>query len=455
MKFLVIGAGSVGTSLSQRLTAHHYDVTLVERNEAHIGRAVQGLDVQIITGNGCSPEVLSRGGIGTADYVVAVTDSDEVNIATCLVARLMNPQAKRIARIRDLDLLHRDIGAHALKEYFDLIINPDQAAAEHLLQLFKVAGAKEVVDFCDGKLRVLGITLSEHSPYINKTLSELTEIRKQLDVLIIGIVRASGLIVPRGSDRLLPGDTVYCMTAPDKTSLLFEMAGRSYSEGRSAIVWGGGALGKSIAHALELQGTKVKLIAAEAESTTELVDDLPHTLILTGEGTDQNLLLEENIQECDAFMAVTSDEEDNILSALLAKKLGARTSMAMVNNSMYFPLVHAIGVDVVVSSRLAAAAAIFSHIHSGSILTEFSLRYLGAGFIEVIVAEGASLAGVPIQDAKVPHGILIAAIVREDQFFIPGGTDVVEVGDRVLVFITQGLERKLEKLLGVKLEFFL
>jgi len=455
MKFIIVGAGAVGTSLSRRLVAQQHDVCLIERHENKLSKALANVDLDIIYGNGCSPEVLARAGINTADYVVSVANFDEVNIAVCLVAKLMNEKAKRVARIRDISLVHKEIIPQDLSNYFDLIINPDLAAAEHLLQLFKVAGAKEVVDFCDGRLRVLGITLSENSPYINKKLSELSEIRSKFPILILGIVRANSLLVPRGGDRLLPGDIIYCITEPERTAVLFEMAGRTYSEGRSAIIWGGGVLGRSLAHSLESQGTKVKLIISEQEAELELVDELSSTLILTGEGTDQALLEEENISDSDAFFAVTADEEDNILSALLAKKLGARTSMALVNKAMYLPLVHAIGVDVVVSSRIAAAGAIFSHIHSGSIISECSLRHLGAGFIEVEATSQMPLVDKTLEEAKIPYGILMAAIVRDDQFFIPSGKDAVKVGDRLVIFVTQGAEKKLEKLLNIKLEFFL
>lgn len=455
MKFIIIGAGSVGTTLSERLVLHQHDVTLVERNEERGQKELGHLDVRLIYGNGCSPEVLLKAGIENADFFVAVANSDEANIAACVAANLLNPSIKRIARIRDITLQNEKIPSIRLREYFDLIINPDLAAAEHLLKLFKFAGAREVIDFCDGKLRVLGITIAEESPYVGKRLRDLSPLREQYPVLILGIVRANNLIVPRGSDRLLPGDIIYCIGQSDQTGNLFQMAGRKLTHGKRAMIWGGGPLGRSLAQALEREGTEVKLIVSESQSNSELIDSFDSTLVLTGEGTDQALLEEENVKEVDAFIAVTDDEEDNIIAALLAKKLGAHSSMAMVNKAMYLPLVHAIGVDVVVSSRIAAAAAIFAHIHADALVSEFSLRHLGAGFVEIVADRKMSLVGKPIRDSQMPKGLLIAAVVRGEQFFIPTGNDVIQGGDRLVIFVTKGVEKKLEKLLNIKLDFFL
>ena len=451
MRFILLGAGDVGTTLAERLVGEQHDVTLIDKDEQAISRIPASLDIEVIQGNGCSPEVLLRAGIRTADYVISVANIDEVNIAACLIAKLINPGAKRVARIRDIDLVHAEISPEHVHEYFDLIINPDQAAADYLLRLFKVAGAKEVIDFCDEKLRVLGIRVSEDSPFVNRKLKELIELREKLTVLILAIVRNDELHIPRGNDTVLRDDILYCITIPEKTGVLFEMAGKTLSAGRSAMIWGGGSLGRSLAHALESQGTKIKLIVSKEESTVEL----PHSLILTGDGKDRNLLVEENIKEIDAFIAATPDEEDNILSALLARKLGARTSMALVNKASYLPLVHSIGVDVVVSSRMAAAGAIFSHIHSDSIVSEFSLRHHGASFIEIVLTKDMPLSGKTLAQAKIPRGILIAAIVHEDTVAIPTGEHRIEAGDRVVIFCVDGMQSKLEKLLNMKLEFTL
>jgi trk system potassium uptake protein TrkA len=454
MKFLVIGAGAVGTSLCSRLVADQHDVTMIERNEANVDKVVSSLDLEILYGNGCSPELLVRAGIHTADYVIAVASIDEVNVTACLAAKLLNPNAKRIARIRDIDFNHAGIPEETLKDTFDLIINPDHAAAQYLLKLFQFPGAKEVVDFCDGKLRVLALEIKEGAPMANKALSEFAALENQFPMLVISIVRGDKLIVPRGNDVIKPGDVLYFITVPEKTSVLFEATGSTLTVGSSAMIWGGGSLGRALAQTLEQHGVKIKLIVSEDDPALEIIDELKNTLVLAGDGKDQQLLEEENIGNVDAFIAATSDEEDNILSSLLAKKLGVRTSMALVDRATYSSLVSAIGVDVAVSARIAAATEIFHHIHSESVISEFSMKHLNAGFIEIAIDVDSPIANKALNELKVPHGIIISAIVRGREIFIPRGDAEIYPHDRVVIFVTRASQKKLEKLLDTKMEFF-
>lgn len=455
MRFIVLGAGDVGTTLASQLEQEQHDVVLIDRQEARLLQAASHLDVQTLLGNGAFPDVLVKAGLHTADYFIAVADQDEVNISACVTAHLLNPAAKRIARIREISFEHKDILPEHVKELFDLTINPIQAAADYLLRLFRVAGAREVIDFCDGKLQVIALDVKPQSPFIGKKLRELADLKEKLHMLIIAIIRDGELVVPRGNDELHPDDTVYCITPPERVGVLFEMVGSSFAPAKSAMIWGGGPLGRTLAHQLEARGIQVKLIIAEHETTTELVDEFQHILVLTGDGKDRELLLEENIHEIDVFVAATADEEDNILAALLAKKLGARATMALVNKASYLPLVHAIGVEVVVSSRAAAASAIFSHIHTESLISEFSLRHLGAGFVEVLVEKTMPIAGKSIARAGIPHGILCASMTRGDELIIPTGNTELLVGDKLVLFITKGAHVKLEKLLGRKIEMLL
>lgn len=454
MKFIIIGAGAVGTSLSQRLANEQHDVVLIEMYEENLDRVAASLDLEILLGNGCSPELLVRAGINTADYVIAVADVDEVNIAACLIAKLINPLAKRIARIRNIDLVHKEIAIEHVREYFDLIINPDQAAADYLLQLFQVPGAKEIVDFCDGKLRVLALPITTGAALAGRQMSTLSDLKELYPMLVIAILRRNKLIVPRGKDVIQPGDLVYFITTPEKTSVIFEMAGRTFMQGRSAIIWGGNFIGRSLVHGLEEQGVQVKFIVSDPELAAEVVDEFNNALVLNGYGTDQDLLIEENIREADAFISVTPDEENNILASLLAKRLGAKIVMGLINKSTYLTLVNAIGIDVAVSSRLSAARAIFRHVHSESVISEFSLRNLGAGFIEVLADKKMPICSKSLKDLNVPHGIIFSAIVRGEEVIIPRGEDAIEAGDRVLLFVRGTAQKKLEKLLGVKMEFF-
>ncbi|RMG43393.1 MAG: Trk system potassium transporter TrkA [Candidatus Dadabacteria bacterium] len=457
MKFIVVGAGDVGCSLSGRLAKNRHDVVLIDLNDDTLSKITTTLDVQPLPGNGCSPEILSKAGIHTADYVVSVADIDQVNISVCLISKLMNPEAKRIARIRDISLVHNDIPEDVLKEYFDLIINPDQAAINYMLQSLRAPGAKELVDFGDGQLRLIGLRIMPASPILNRSLASLKEYRENMPVLLIAIKRRNRLIVPTGNDQVKLNDVIYAISTPAQTARLFELAGKKLIKPKRVMLWGNGQVARSLSVALEQRGVQVKLIVDPDQDlpSVDVFDDLKKTLILKGRGTDQSLLLEENIGEFDSFIAVTRDEADNIIAALLAKRLGAKTCMALLNSVSYLPLVSAVGVDVAVSSRLAAATAIFNHIHAESLISEISIADQEAGFVEFYANADLPFIDMPIKSIKFPYGIIVAAILRKGRVIIPKGSDMICEGDRVAIFVLRSAFKKLEKMLKIKLELLL
>lgn len=452
MKFIIVGAGDVGLSLSERLTNNQHDVILIEKNDHALNRIPSYLDLQILIGNGCSPEILLKAGIETADYFIAVADVDEVNVAACLAARMINPAVKRVARLRDINFDVPEIERKLKEEYFNLIINPDFAGARYLYQLFHFPGAKDVAEFAEGRLRVVGININKNSPYANALISSVRSIQSESPILIIAIIRDNTIIVPRGTDKIRPGDVVYALSEPHKTAALFKLAGHDLQEPSSAMIWGSTPLARFLTRQLEQNDIHVKLIMDPDDIQPEIVDEFESVLLLKGAGTDQNLLIEENVAGTDSFIAASSNQEDNILAALLAKQLGARTAMAVVNSSAYLSLVETIGVDVVVSTQLAAASEIFRHIHAGSVVSEFSLRERAATFMEFQVTESFPLLGKPIQDLAIPTGVLIVSIVRNDEIIIPSGENQIKVGDDIIIFFVRFAAKKLERLLEMDLE---
>lgn len=452
MKFILIGAGDVGISLSERLVHANYEVTLIEKSESAISKIPPHLDCQIIHGNGCSPEVLLKAGINTANYLIAVTEIDEVNIATCLMAKLINPAIKRVGRVRLINLYHKEISQDHLSEYFDLIINPAQAGAEYMTQLYQVPGARDIIEFAEGKLRVIGVKVANQSKYCNTRINSLKDHYPNSPLLVIALIRGDSLIVPRGNDELKAGDLMYAIAENEYTNVLFEIAGRPIKQPDNVMIWGGSTLTLPLTHYMENLGVKVKLILDESEINEELVDQFDNILVLHGRGTDQELLLEENIKSFDTFIAASPAEEDNILAALLAKKLGAGTTMALVNKRAYLQLVSAIGVDVVVSTEVAAASQIFRHIHSEDVVSEFTLGFQPASFIEIQAKTSDSIAGKAIQDLKFPTGTLIAAIERAGTVIIPDGSQVIEKEDTLVIFALHQSIKKLQKVLDINLE---
>lgn len=450
MKFVIVGAGDVGTSLADRLVSSGHDVVVIEKSEAAIAKVPASLDAQVIQGDGCSPEVLSDA-LRDSDYFVAASDVDEVNVTACLVAKLLSPDTKRIVRLRYLNLAYQELEKDQLNEYFDLVINPELAGAEHVLSLFKAFGAKDVVEFADGKLRVVGTQVTPRSALVGERVKSLKKMQVEFPLLAIAIVRDGELLVPRGGDKILAGDTVYSIAPPDKTESLLELMGVTPQRPRHVIIWGGSDFACFLATAFADAGIAVKLIVNDVELARRLVGSNSSVLLLQGYGTDENLLAQENINSADAFVAASTREEDNILAALLAKQLGAHFTIALVNRATYTSLVSRIGVDVVISSHVAAAAAIFRHIHASSVLSEFSLSNRGGEFVE-LRAENHQLCGKRLEEIKFPFGALVAAIVRNGNVIIPGGQDMIEEGDLVVLFVAQAAKKRLQKLLDVQLE---
>ena len=451
MKFVVIGAGNVGLNLAERLVNSRHDVILIDKNEAVLQHVPTSLDIQVIIGNGCSPQVLASAGLAGADYLIAATDVDEVNISACLVGKWLSPSTKRVARLRYMGLDDQYVSKKQTDEYFDLIINPDQAAAQHLSQLLKVSGARDVVEFADGRLLVLSIEIKETSRLAGKRLGALKTVAPDFPLLIVALVRNDRLIVPRGKDRIRAGDIAYVITVPDKIDFLFELAGQTPHKPGFVMLWGGSPLSLYFADMLEQTSIKVKLIMRVPQVAAKLVDRFSKTLVLQGDGTDRQLLLEENVQDVDVFVAATVDEEDNILSSILAKKLGAKTAIAVVNNDTYLPLISALGIDTVVNPHLAAASGIFRFIHAGSVLSELSIEQRQAGFLEVEINHNSVLTNKRVQEIGLPNGILIAAIERKGDVIIPSGEDTIQDGDILVIFLLKSEQRKLEKLLHLKL----
>lgn len=449
MNFIIIGAGDVGRSLGAQLAAHQHNVTLIDKDPDTLHSELSELDLKVVVGNGCSPEVLNQAGIEEADYVIAVTHSDEANIAACFVSRLVNPKPKRIARIRDLDLAERFVSPELLNEYFDLVVNPEEAGADYLLKLFQLPGAKEFVDLGYGKVRVLGLGITDECPVLNQSLSTIHSQYETTPLSIVAIVRAGRIFCPSAAELLKVGDIAYMVTSPEASKQAFELSGRALREGQTAMMWGGSFLSRSLALRLDQEGVRLKLILTDERKQLEMADQLRHALVLSGEGTDQALLMEEHVYDMDAFIAASDDEENNVLAALLAKKLGAKHAVAVVSKRSYLPLVSAVGVDVVVSARLAASSAIFRHIHSRSLLTEIAPHCEGGGFLELDISSEMPLSGKLLRDLALPQGVRVGAILREGNVCAPTPMEALLEGDRVIFFSLKSSTKKLGKLLNL------
>jgi len=452
VKIIIVGAGEVGFQIAQKLSEEMQDVILIEQDQAQVKRINDNLDVQAILGSGTSPEILKTSGIKEADLLVAATDSDEVNLVACLLARTLNQHILKIARIRNPEYI-------AEKELFskdllavDQIINPESVMVETIRNLMMVPGASDVIEFAEGRVRLIGMTVKKDSPLAGRQLLSFKGIEEK--ILIGAIVRGDQVFIPHGNDTIQSDDLVYFVSSStelDSIRLLFSMKEESL---RRVLIVGGGQTGGGLANALDKTKITTKIIEKDGAKCGKLAEKLKRVTVFHGDGTDKDLLEEVSAGDADFMVALTGDEDSNVLIALLAKGLGTKKSIIRVDKLSYIPIVSAIGIDTALSSRLSAVRAILQYIRKGKIISVAPLKGEHAEAIEAEALETSDVVNTPLSEVKFPKGALVGAIVRGQDTIIPKGDTVILPKDRLIIFALRKVVPKLEKLLTVKLEFF-
>ncbi len=452
MKIIIVGGGEVGFHIAQRLSAENQDVLLIDKDPEKANRINEELDVQALIGSGTSPGMLKSSGIMDADMLVAATDSDEANLIACMLARHLNPYILKVARLRNpeylemKELLSRDILG------IDHIINPESAVVETIQSLMKVPGASDVIDFVDGRVKLVGVNIRADCPLAARKLSSFHGMEGK--PLIGAIVRGSRVLIPHGEDTIKPDDLVYVVARRDELLDVLGLFGIKEQELKRIIIVGGGQTGSALAKALDGTRISTSLIDRSPSRCEELAESLQRVMVINGDGTDREILLEENVSSADFLIALTGDEESNVLISLLAKGLGVRKTITRINKLSYIPLVSSIGLDTIVSSRLSAIRGILQHIRRGKIVSVAPLKGEHAEAIEAEALNTSEIVNTPLSRIKFPEGALIGAVVRKDEIIIPRGDTQIQAGDRLIIFALHEAVPKLEKLLTVKLDYF-
>jgi trk system potassium uptake protein len=455
VKVLIVGAGEVGFHIANRIALENKDVVVIDKNPEAVRRISDNLDVQVMVGSGSSPVVLEEAGIRDADIMLAVTNSDEINLVACLVTNMISPSTKKLVRLRAADFDDYHDAFRTSLPHIDTIINPEIEVVKTIDLLMSFPGAVDVGEFAQGRVYFIGVTLDKDSGLGGIKLSELssTHIGKQR-LLIAALIRGEKLIIPRGDDRMMPGDLVYFITKKNRVFETLKIFGKHEAPVQRAMIIGGGRVGYRLANMLEQKNIYTKIIEKKAERCRHLAERLNKTVVLQGDGSDQDLLAEENIQDMDAVMTLTNDEETNILASLLAKKMGARKTITRISKFSYFPLMNMIGIQQVVSPRLSAINSILQHIRRGKVLSAKSIKGEQAEVMEALALETSDIVGKPLKNISFPKGTLVTGIIRGDNITIPSGESVIEPGDRVIIFAQRSAISKVEKILMVKLEYF-
>lgn len=446
-----MGGGEIGSTLASRLAAERKDVTLIDASEARCRELRESADIQVICGSGAQPGVLRSGGLENVDMLIAVTGSDEVNLIACLVAAHEAVIPTKIARVRDPDLAEAVPGIFGANP-LDLTINPEEVAARDMLKVLRVPGAAGVFEFADGRVQVVCFAIDGPCEAAGVRLSDLRP-KLGAECNIVAVARNGDLLIPDGSTDLREGDRIYAAGQPDAQRALAAFVGKRGAAPRSVVINGGGNVAYYLARMLEERELAPKIIEPRSERCKFLAERLERSVVIQGTASDPSLLLEEGIGEADVFVSLTGQDEENVLSGLIARRAGVSRVVSLINRPSYTGLVPTLGIDAVVSPNLAAVSAILQFIRRGKVLSVTTIADGAAEALEIVALETSEIVGRPLRDVGFRDAV-VGAIVRGEQVIIPSGDDEIGTGDRVVLFALRSAIPALERQMMVKLEYF-
>jgi len=454
LKFIIVGAGEVGFHIASHLALEDKDVVVIDKDSEATRRVSENIDVQVVNGSGSSPVTLIEAGIQQAELLLAVTDSDETNLAACLMANIISPTTRKLARLRhaDYDGYETHFKEHA--PHIDMVINPEIEVVKTIDRLMSVPGSVDMGEFAGGRIKFVGIYLEPHARVSGMRLLDLPTLGGDTRPLVAAVVRDEKLIIPRGEDRLKAGDLVYFISEERNLSKTLTFFDKHPEPIGRVMIIGGGRIGFRLAEQLETGSVYCKLIEKNPERCIELAEALNKAVVLQGDGSDQSLLLEENIQDMDLVVTLTDDEETNILTSLLAKRLKAGKTITRITRFSYFPLMTTIGLHQVISPRLSAINSILQHVRRGKVLSAISIKGEQGEVIEAEALETSDIVDKPLKAIDFPKGAIVAGIIRGEEIIIPTGESIVRPRDRIIIFAHRKKIPKIEKILAVKLEYF-
>ena len=444
MKIIIIGAGDIGYNLAKMLSYEQHDIYLIEKDQENCARAADTLDAHVLHGSGTSMTVLEQVGIGEADLVVAVTDSDEVNLVSVISAKHYGVP-KTIARVKNREFLRTDAPINAQKFDIDLIIHPESVAAQGAVRLLKQTAATDFIEFAKGQIIVMGIQLDRTEPFLNIPLRDLAEQYRDFAFRVIAIHRKETTKIPRGNDVLMANDRIFVIVAKENVQDIVRIMGKEGVKIEDIMILGGGQTGYMIARALEKE-YNVKIIESNVDKTYNLAEKLRRTLVIQGDGLDLDLLAMEGIVDMNAFIAVTGDDETNIVSCLMAKHLKVPKIISLINKAEYWPIIPTIGIDAYISKQLLTVNAILRFIRHGAIVSVASFPGIAAEVIELIPNKDSKITKKPLREIGFPKDAIVGAVMRKDRVFIPVGNTQIEPGDKVVLFALPSDIRDIEKL---------
>ncbi len=458
MKIIILGSGQVGSSIAEILSREENDITVVDRDRRILQKIQDRMDIRTVHGEASSPEVLKQAGADDVDLILAVTNSDEVNMVACQVAHSMFRIPTKIARVRSADFLaHPELFCKGSIP-IDVIISPEQIVTNQIRRLIEYPGALQVIDFAGGKIRLVGLRAFYGGALVGHELRELKNHLPSVKTRVAAIYRQDRAIFPTGKTIIEADDEVFFIATQEDIRVVMQELRSMEEVGKKVFIAGAGNIGFRLAQSLEKSGYQVKLIERDPERARQVSEQLENTVVLQGDAADEELLRQENIDNMEVFCSLTNEDEANILSAMLAKRLGARRTMAIVNRAAYIDLIESSVLDIAISPRLSTVSALLSHVRRGDVVAAHSLRRGVAEAIEA-VAHGdrktSRIVGRKLAEIKLPKGATLGAIMRDDELIDLEDDAVVEDGDHIIIFV---IDKKripdVERLFQVSATFF-
>lgn len=449
MRVIIVGAGQVGYYLSERLSNEGHEVVLIDSDEKKLQKIEQDLNILTFNGSGAYSRVLAEAGIAKTDLLIAVTDSDEVNLISCILSNSYDVQT-RVARVRNEEFLEGGMMMDEKGLNIDLIISPDWAMAQEIVGLCHFSEAFDVAEFANGRLILLGYLIQDTNPNINMRLQDIQNLRGGHHFIMTAIIRDTKTIIPRGEDIIQAGDKIYIIVRRHDISLVEELFHISSKKPEKVFIIGGGSIGYLVARTLEDLNIDVNLVEIDKQRCEFLSENLSKTLVLNCDGLEAHDLLEEGIDTADLIISVTQSDTSNILSSLLAKHHGTKKCITKITRPDFVPLIGNLGIDVALSSRQVAASMILRFVRRGAIGTVATIMGSDAEAMEVRVPYSDKFNAVPVKDLGVPNGSIIGAIIRGRRIMIPSGETLIKSGDSLVIFFVQSAASKIEKFLSAE-----
>lgn len=434
----------VGHSLCSKFSSEGHEVILVDSDKDKLQQIEKELNIMTVHGSGASAKILAEAGIAKTDLFIAVTNSDEVNLVSCIMSREYDVKT-RIARVYNEDFLTPGVSLNEETFGIDLIISPKWAMSQEVIKLIHASSAFDTAEFANGKIMLLGYVVQENNPFVGKSLQEIGQREDSSRYVMTAIIRDGKTIIPRGHDVIKAGDKVYLMMLRyemQKVEKIFNLTSRLPEK---IFILGGGDMGYLIARQLEELGMKIKLIEEDIERCRFLSENLSRTLVFNFDALDANNLLEEEIDLADLVIAVTASDTSNILASLLAKYHGAKRCITRITRKDFIPMLGKLGIDVALSPLQVAADMILRYVRRGTVVSIATILDSDAEVMEVKVPENKFVAGQPLKDCAWPKESVVGAVVRGNSAFIPTGETVIQPGDNLVIFFTRAAARNIDK----------